>query len=515
MKAGKDNMSRTQAFMKNTIANILLQIVSLITGLIVPRITIYYFGSELNGMVTSIVQLIAYITLIEAGLSNATVFSLYKPLADNNKTRINGILTAAKMLYDKTGYIFLGISIIAAVSYPFIIKTTVLTNFEITFLFLILAFNGVLEFFSLAKYRALLTADQKTYVISLASITQIILNTIIIVLLSMNGVSITITRLIAISAILLRSLILWLYCKKYYSYLDFSVKPEKNSLDKRWDALYFQIIGVVHTGAPVLIATFLLSLNDVSIYSVYSLVVVGINGLLGIFTNGIYAGFGDLLIRDDKKKFKDAFTQFEYVYYIIITVVYTIMLFTYLPFIKIYTAGSDINYSYPILAILMTINGYCYSIKTPFGMLTMAAGKYRESRVQITIQSIIEITLGIVFGYLWGLYGIVIGAIIANLYRDIDFIFFSPKYLTKYSFKKTLFMWGRSIITSGIIIIIGSLIPGIKYLNFLSWIIYALKIAIISILVTLLINIITDYSIFRSVYQRLKIAFHIGKDNHD
>src|SRR5699024_1430197 len=113
-----------------------------------------------------------------------------KPLAQNDKNRINSIITAAKKFYERTGFLFLLSSIIIALIYPLFIDTDLLNHFEVFLLFMILAMNGVLDFFTLAKYRALLTADQKTYIVSLASIVRVILNVLIIVILSVSGFSI-------------------------------------------------------------------------------------------------------------------------------------------------------------------------------------------------------------------------------------------------------------------------------------------------------------------------------------
>jgi len=506
-------MSRTEKFLTNTITTALLQIVVMISGFILPKVMLSQYGSEINGLVTSITQLISYLTLVEAGLSGATVYSLYKPLADNNIERINRILAAAKKFYYRAGYLFLGLVVGGAFLYPLFIKTELLSYSEIAFLFTILGTNGVLEFFTLAKYRALLTADQKTYVISLASIIQVILNVSIITFLSYNGCSIVITRLVAITAILFRTIILWIYCRKRYKYLNFSVSPDYSSMDKRWDALYLQIIGIIHSGAPVLIATFLLTLNDVSVYSVYLIVVNGINSILSIFTSGLSATFGDIIARQETENFKKAFRQFEYVFYILLTIVYSITMMSYIPFIKVYTRGADINYINPSLAILMTINGYLYNLKTPFGMLTISAGKYRESRIQITIQGLLEIVCGIILATVWGLNGIVIGSIISNLYRDIDFKFFAPKHLTHYSFASSFVMWIRSLCSLLVICFVVYFIPNGYVNNYLSWIVYTLITCVISVSVTLFVNIVFDLSTFKNVCYRLKSIKKRGLTN--
>ena len=68
------------------------------------------YGSEINGLVSSITQFILYLTLIEVGLSGATIYSLYKPIADNDTYSINRVITAAKNFYYRTGFLFYFIS---------------------------------------------------------------------------------------------------------------------------------------------------------------------------------------------------------------------------------------------------------------------------------------------------------------------------------------------------------------------------------------------------------------------
>ena len=76
----------------------------------------------------------------------------------------------------------------------YFIKTQVLNQFEVAILVLILGVNGALEFFTLAS-TMLLSADQRTYVISLASLAHIIINTLIVVILGSMQVNIVVLRL--------------------------------------------------------------------------------------------------------------------------------------------------------------------------------------------------------------------------------------------------------------------------------------------------------------------------------
>lgn len=481
-------MNRTAKFIKNTLATGLMQIVAMISGFIIPKIMLMFYGSEINGIVTSITQLISYLTLLEAGLSGATVFSLYKPIAVHDIYGINRILTAAKNLYYKTGHIFSCMVVLCAALYPFFVHSTILDYEQIFFLFLILGINGVLEFYTLAKYRALLTADQKTWVISLATMVQIVLNIIIIASLAYTGFSIVIVRGAATTAIFIRTYLLWKYCRDHYDFLNFTVPPNNEAMNQRWDALYLQILGAIHQGAPILIATFLLSLLDVSIYAIFNLVILGLNSLLGIFMTGLTSGFGDLIARGEKEPFKKAFGEFEFIYTITITIIYSTMFFVFQPFISLYTRGSDISYYYPFFAFLMAWNGFVYNIKNPFGMLVISAGKYKETRLPTTIQGAIELIGGIVLALVWGLNGIILGSILSNVYRDIEFLFFAPRHLTHMPVGHTVKLWTVNTIFIILASLVSIFFPLPEMGNYLRWIIFSAFICIFCAIAAVSIN---------------------------
>lgn len=501
-------MGRTEIFAKNVLSTGLASIVTMLAGFVIPRIMLTVYGSEVNGLVTSVSQFISYFSLVEAGIGASTTYALYSPLADHDTACINRIITASKNFYLKTGYIFLSLIMAGALIYPIFIKTDVLSFFEVSFLFLILGFNSVIDFFSLAKYRTLLTADQKTYVISLANIVQTVLNCLIIVVLSYLGCSVVIVRLFALAAILLRSFILWIYCKKAYSFIDFSVEPDKSALDKRWDALYLQILGAIHSGAPAVIATLFLSLVDVSVYSIFNVVMAGISSVLGIFTSGLSSGFGDLISRHNDKAFENAFRQFEYIYYALITVVYSVTLVMYMPFIRLYTAGADMSYDYPLLAFLMTVNGFFYNLKTPYGMLVISEGKYKETKWATTVQGLLEILCGSLFASFFGLNGIVLGSLVSNLYRVVQFLFFAQGNLIPFKVRKSVTMSVRNTL---LFFLMPFLINRVKLVDsvdsILSWIGAAVIVMIFVTAIVMTVNLIFDRSLFKAAVDRIKTIF--------
>lgn len=467
-------MSRTKTFLHNSASTAIQQISVMLAGFIIPRIMLTCYGSEVNGLVTSLTQFVNYFSLVEAGLSGAAVYALYKPLAEHDIGAVNGILAAAKRFYVQAGWIFVGLTVCLAILYPNFVSATHLSGTDIAVLALILGINSALELFTLAKYRALLTASQKTYVISWASLVYVLLNTLIIVTLAKAGLSVVWVRLFAVTAILLRCAILFFYTRSHYKYLDYSVTPNTKALDRRWDALYLQILGAIHIGAPTIILTIVNGdLKIVSIYAVFNMVLAGINSILSIFISGLSAAFGDIIVRGERKTLQVAYGQFELAYYALITVVYFVAYVMIMPFIKLYTTGiTDANYSIPLLGALFVLNGYLYNLKTPQGMLVISAGMYRETRWRTTIQGAIMVIGGLLLAKPLGIAGVMLASIASNLYRDIDLLFFIPRHVTGLAVKLTLQHWGMSGVALILLVVLA------KYITFdpssyIEWFIWA------------------------------------------
>ena len=97
----------------NTISTILLQVVTIISGFIIPRLLLETFGSEVNGLISSLNQFLNYITLFEGGLSAVILASLYKPLAEKNVNKISAVVSATNKFYKKLSLIFVVYTIIS------------------------------------------------------------------------------------------------------------------------------------------------------------------------------------------------------------------------------------------------------------------------------------------------------------------------------------------------------------------------------------------------------------------
>ena len=498
-------MSRTRAAMRNTLATGAYQIAAMLLGFVTPRLMMAYYGSEINGLVASVTEFMGYFKLVEAGLAAAAIYGLYKPLSENDHGKVSAIVSAARQFYQKSGFMFVALTLVFSAIYPLVVPITSLSRLSVGLLVAIMGLSGTLEFFTLSRYRVLLTADQKTYVVSLASMASLILQTAVIAGLSLLRADILLLRLLAGLTILLRSVLLYAYVRRHYPYINYKAKPNKEPLNRRWDALYQQLTVTLHQGMGVILTTVIT--RDallVSVYSTYHLVTVGLWGILKMVSSGLYASFGDLLARGEMDTFRKAYREYEYLFLSLITVLYSVSMVLIVPFVRLYTRGiPDVNYVVPLLGALLTLEGLTDQIKAPLDLMVTAAGKFRETRHHNTLQIGLGFGLGLLLGIFFGLPGIAAGILVSNLVRVGVQLWFVPREITGLPCQETLARMGRLILTVTLICLPFLLWP-LAPSRFVSWIGYAVLLTGYATVVTIITGWLFDRQQMREVWIRIK-----------
>ena len=497
-------MTRTTKFFYNALSSLLMQFVVTLSGMIIPRVMLKAYGSEINGLVSSISQFVSYFSLVEAGLAAASVYALYKPLSDNDSERISAVVCESKKFYFQTGYIFSALVIILSFVYPFIAKTQHLSNIQIGLLTLAIGCSLALSYFVTAKYRVLLTADQRNYVLNFLSIVSQIAYTLIVVVMTKSGFDIVLLRIVAISHLLITPVFLHFYMKKKYPNINYKAEPAKGSIKQRWDALLLQILGTVHTSFPVIVATIFTSLKEVSVYSIYNMVVLGVQHIMGVFGTGLSASFGELLAKKEYETFRKAYDEYEWLTYFIITVMLSCTMILLQPFVDIYTTNiTDTNYHRPLIGFLFVVNALFFCVKNPQGSLVSSAGLFKDTKKQTITQAAIAIVVSLILVKPLGIVGILIGRILSNVYRVIDLLVYIPRKIGYISIKKS-FLRVFAIAVQMCIICSMSVWLRIDVSTFFEWVLYAIIVFIFAFIVAIVFSIVFDNKTFVNVLRRFK-----------
>lgn len=477
---------RSKKAFKNIISNLVFQITVIICNFIIPILIIRTFGSDVNGLVSSITQFLAYISLLDSGFGVVIKSYLYKPIANKNKEEIESILYASNKFFKTLAGIFVLYIIILCFIYPNFINSSFDTWFTIS-LILIISASTFFEYFFGMSYKLLLQADQKTYIISNIQTIVTILNAIFVVVLIKLNCSIQIVKLAASLVFIARPIVQNLYVKKKY-HISFAKVNKNYQIDKKWDGLAQHVAHIIHNNTDTAILSFF-SLVEVSVYSVYYLVIRAIKNIANSFIAGIDASFGDMMAKKELDHLNKSFKTYEVFYFTIMTIVFACTFAMITPFVSVYTRNvSDANYFRPVFGYLLVISEFIYEIRLPYNNLTLAAGHFKETRTGAFVEAISNIVVSIILVYKFGLIGVAIGTIVAMTIRTVEMIYHSSKYLLERSCWVSVKMCLLMVIEFVICILICHFLPDLSDISYLAWIIKALYVFVISSVVVLGMN---------------------------
>ncbi|MCI7122661.1 lipopolysaccharide biosynthesis protein [Mediterraneibacter gnavus] len=417
---------------RNIIWSILGQIITLLIGILIPRFVIVSYGSEINGLLSSVGQVMSYLALLEAGLGAAAIQALYKPIAQSDNYKVSQIVVATQNSYRKIGGMYLIAVIVCAFVYPFLVDS----KMDYWFVFVIVILFGlpsVINFFFQGKYSILINAKGDLYYITNINTIVTVLNSFIKIYLLSIHLNIIFVQFMYCVTSLVQMYFVYRYVKKNYTWLDMKVKPDYSSLKGKNSAVVHQICGLITNSTDVILLTAFCDLKAVSIYSVYNMifnivymVATSVNsGVQFIFGNAFYKGVD---------YYKKIFNCYE-TYYICLTSSLMVVTFIFVkPFLILYTAGADINYvnnAFPVVFMIMKI---LHSYKNCATLTPSVSGYFKETQTHALIESVINLLISIIALRKFGMVGVLFGTIVAFIYRScVDIIYTNQKILKKNS----------------------------------------------------------------------------------
>lgn len=479
---------RKKKLILNTITSLILQITIIISGFIIPRFILSAYGSEVNGLVQSVTNFLGVIAYLELGVGAVVQSALYKPLVKKDKDQISRIFVSATRFFHRLALILLIYVIILTFVYPLITHSNFSFLYTAT-LIIAMSISSFAQYYFGVANRLLLTADQKGYVQYLAQIITLILNTIACVILIKIGANIQIVKLTTSIIYLARPLALTIYVDKNYD-INKKIHYIEEPIKQKWNGIAQHIAAIVLDNTDTLVLTILSTLNNVSIYSVYYMIVYGIKQLITSLTSGIQSLIGELWAKQELNNLKNLFGWAEWSIHTGVTFLFGCTSVLVVPFVQVYTRGiNDTNYIVPSFALLITIAHALHGLRVPYHMLILAAGHYKQTQNNYIITTIINLLISIITVKMWGLVGVAVGTLMAMLYQTIWMAWYDSKFLLKWSFMNFFKQFLTDIITYVLAFLICTSLS-ITSINYFSWIIMAIKTSLIWIFVILFINLI-------------------------
>lgn len=423
--------------LRNICFAIALQIVTMLSGFIVPKVILGQFGSEVNGLVSSVNQFLSYIQLLEGGLSGVIMAALYKPLNENNITKVSSIVKATQAFFRKVGIIFIFYAIGIGVIYPCFVNTGFSYQYSIT-LILVLAMNLFVQYFFSITFKILLNADRKVFFVSLTQMMIIILNTTSVVICAKFFHDILIIKLVSAIIFFIQPILFNLYVKKHYQ-LNADAIPDSEALSQRWNGFGVNIAYFIHVNTDIVVLTILATLADVSVYSIYLMIINAVKNIVVAISQAIVPSFGKTIASGEKERMDKVFDKFEFVIYFSSTILFTCCMILITPFIMVYTSDiSDANYYQPLFGIILTMAEMLYCVRDPYVSVSYAVGHFKQISKYAYIEAAINIIISVALVKKMGIIGIAIGTLIAMLFRMMAHIYYMKKNIMFRSYKRSI-----------------------------------------------------------------------------
>ena len=486
------------------------KLLSLALGLIVPRLFIISFGSEINGVISTITQIYTYLALLEAGIGNSAVNALYEPLSSKNYDDVNKVLTQARRYYRKVAVIYAIAVIIFATTFP------ILANSEVSYntILLVILFQGIANcttYYFVAVYDQLLMADGKRYVTENTVFVVHIVTTIIRILLIYWGFDVLVVQGVYSLLSIARVPFTIYYCNRKYKFLDFQKKSNQNYLHERKAFVVHELSSTIFSNTDIVIISTFCSFALASVYTVYNLVFSALNSIVNMANTGLGFILGEN-VHGDRDKLVRIYDIYSLLYSVVIYSCMTVAMIMIVPFIKLYTNGvSDVNYILPFLPELFTIIALLSGIRAVAARLITVSGHAGKTQNRSILEMVINLSASLILVNICGLYGVLIGTVIALIYRANDIIIYANKVILNRN------PWNeyRSILYLSVTFLLFWVLSK-KYMiicdSYISFVIYALIVFLIVVATYLVVTFIFDRNKMETLFN-ICLPWLVRKNN--
>lgn len=468
----------------NVVCSLLLQVCVIISGMILPRLFIGAYGSKVNGLVSGIQQFLGFISFGELGMGAVIQYNLYKPLAEEDWSAVSDIVLSAKRFFNRLLVLILIYIGLLALLFPLRTKGEFDYLFTLT-LVLAISFSYVMQYYFGMAYKQLLDANQLSFVRIVPQVFQIVINVVVCYLLINAHTDVRIVKLVTSLIYSIQPLAIYIFAKIHYKKIDFKKAVTGEPIKQKWNGIMQHIAAVVLKDTDVVVLTLLSSLENVSIYAVYNLVINGIEVLIESVVSNLTAVFGDLYAKKEKGSLDHLFDRFELFYHFVIALVFFCVARLIVPFVSVYTREvTDANYIVPTFAIIISIAQWLYCARIPYHLMIKAAGHYRQTQWSAIIEAAINVVVSVLSVRRFGLVGVAVGTAAAMLYRTIYYCIYLKTNILVRAIAKPVKIYIADILFF-LLSWLGTASFVLSDTSYIAWIVLSIKVFLIALIIAI------------------------------
>lgn len=483
-------MNKLRKIIVNLGASVFSQGIILILGFVIPRIIMVSYGSDTNGLTSTITQIFTYLALLEGGISQATRNKLFKPIKEDNREEISHWLSVSRRYFRKISALYFCFVLVIAFVAPLVLNTEV--GYGTVALYILFeGLTSVVSFYFINTWVAFLTAKGDMYIVNSLSLLNKVLCYTVKIILALLGVNIALIQVGYFFVSILQVVLYYLYMKKKYGWIDYSLPVRNYVLPSRNSYIVIEITWTVFSSTDLVLLSVFLSTEMSSVYSVYNLPFVALHSLL----NAVYCALNynlGITYHEDKEKYMKVHDMFNSIFMGSITILMSVTYVMLIPFIKLYTQGiTDVNYIYPALPFLFCLVQLLSWSRFVSGNLLGVADRIKPAVKINVIEALTNLTLSLILIRKLGIVGVLIATVAALPLKAVYCNYVSDKIILGRSAKRTVSILGVNFIIFFLTVIVSKFIE-LKIDGILSFVLYGgvvfCIISCISVLLNTLVN---------------------------
>ncbi len=408
--------------MKHSLLNML---VATIPSLILPIIGFVKFslfsqiyGDSINGLYSTMVQIMAVLNLVEGGFGIAFQQILYQPLAHKNYKKVTELYNGAIYLFRKMGIIILVLGVIVGAVQPLFVsqKGEPISNFSIYSIYFLLLAPVVISYFLMGP-NVVVQADQQYYKINLGIQLITLLRSILVIVIAVMGLSLEVV--LVVDGIL--TIISYSYSRekalKLYPYLkDNNEGRDLSALENTKHVFVHKISGVVLSNTDPVLLTYFISPFMTNVYNAYNLICSSLIKVLYGVIQAPADSFGNLFSSDEDHKYS-IFLQYANFAFFLSSIVSSILFITATDFVRLWMKDELYVLSY-FAVFLFVMNTYYLVSREPLLVVRNVNGLFKETKKIALLSAITNLGISLLLVEPLGIVGILLGTFLTHFLID-------------------------------------------------------------------------------------------------
>lgn len=430
--------SRTSNSLKNMAFGIGSQILSILLGFFTRWMFIYLLGKEYLGVSGLFSNILSLLSLANLGFETAIVYSLYKPLAENDMTSVKGYMHLFKRVYLVMGFIVFALGCALMPFLPHLINGEVSIPENLYCIYLLFLFQSSTSYF-LSYKQSLLTASQQNRVIT-------IYHSIFMVLRNLSEMAVLlifhayIPALICTTAmqILENAWIAKATDRKFPFLTDasngFLSKEQKRSLSENVRSLFlYKISGTIISSTDNILISKFQGLSSVGLYSNYAYIVDVIRTFLSYIFYSMTASIGNYHATESKEANEKMFYNLFFSSFWLYGFTGICLGVLLNPFISIWIGNDYLLEDWIVFVII--INYYTAGVQYAATTYREVSGLFKVGKYRPLIAAALNIVFSIIMAYPLGIAGIILGTVLSRL---CVYFWYDPYIIHKKLFSRSL-----------------------------------------------------------------------------